>query len=103
MATVDGGLFWFVAPFRASSSQGKTTTVQVAASVDGDGAEKGGFVESWRATANGLEAVCERRNDSILPLDELAQCAPHVAGEAAYLNINGHGKGRMNRAITARL
>ncbi|MGH9755486.1 MAG: DUF927 domain-containing protein [Blastocatellia bacterium] len=87
---------------RGTSSKGKTTLIQVAASVDGDGAEKGGFIESWRATANGLEAVCERHNDSILPLDELAQCDPRVAAEAAYLIANGQGKGRMNRAITAR-
>jgi putative DNA primase/helicase len=87
---------------RGTSSKGKTTLIQVAASVDGDGAEKGGFIENWRATANGLEAVCERHNDSILPLDELAQCDPRVAAEAAYLIANGQGKGRMNRAITAR-
>lgn len=87
---------------RGTSSKGKTTLIQVAASVEGDGAEKGGFIENWRATANGLEAVCERHNDSILPIDELAQCDPRVAAEAAYLIANGQGKGRMNRTVTAR-
>ncbi len=87
---------------RGYSSLGKTTALQVAASVDGDGSEKGGFVEGWKATANGLESVCERHNDSILPLDELAQCDPHVAAEAAYLIANGQGKGRMTRYVTAR-
>jgi len=87
---------------RDSSSKGKTTTVQVAASVDGDGAEKDGYVESWRATANGLEAVCERHNDSILPLDEISQCDPHVAAETAYLIANGQGKARMSKYVTAR-
>ncbi|MGH9935384.1 MAG: DUF927 domain-containing protein, partial [Blastocatellia bacterium] len=87
---------------RGTSSQGKTTITQVAASVDGEGVEKGGYVESWRATANGLEAVCERHNDSILPLDELAQCDPHVAAETAYLIANGQAKARMSRYVTAR-
>src|SRR6266542_4093186 len=87
---------------RGYSSLGKPTALQVAASVDGDGSEKGGFVEGWKATANGLESVCERHNDSILPLDELAQCDPHVAAEAAYLIANGQGKGRMTRYVTAR-
>ncbi|MGH9935622.1 MAG: DUF927 domain-containing protein, partial [Blastocatellia bacterium] len=73
-----------------------------AASVDGEGVEKGGYVESWRATANGLEAVCERHNDSILPLDELAQCDPHIAAETAYLIANGQAKARMSRYVTAR-
>lgn len=88
--------------FRGSSSKGKTTIIQVAASVDGDGSSTGGFVENWRATANGLEAVCERHNDSVLPLDELAQCDPRTAAEAAYLIVNGQGKGRMTRYVTAR-
>jgi len=87
---------------RGTSSKGKTTITQVAASVDGEGVEKGGYVESWRATANGLEAVCERHNDSILPLDELAQCDPHIAAETAYLIANGQAKARMSRYVTAR-
>src|SRR5262249_8756757 len=63
---------------RGGSSKGKTTTLQVAASVDGSGGDRGGFVEGWKATANGLESMCERHNDSILPLDELSQCDPYV-------------------------
>src|SRR5262245_4054624 len=79
---------------RGDSSQGKTTTLQVAASVDGRGAEKGAYVESWRGTANGLEAVCARHNDSILPLTEIGQCDPRVVGDVAYLIVNGQEKAR---------
>jgi putative DNA primase/helicase len=61
-----------------------------------------GFVQSWRATANGLEAIAELHNDLTLFLDELAQMDPREAAETAYLLGNGSGKTRMTRSIGAR-
>ena len=71
--------------------------VRVAGGVLGGG-EKG-FIRSWRATSNGLEAVAELHNDSLLCLDELGQVAPEEAGRVAYMLANGTGKTRMSKEI----
>lgn len=84
---------------RGKSSSGKSTALKVAASVWGDPA---GFVRVWRATANGLEGLAALHNDGLLILDELSQCDPKEAGEAAYLLANGQGKARAGRTGAAR-
>src|ERR1039457_5426789 len=86
--------------FQGLSSIGKTTLLRVAGSVLGGG-EKG-FIRSWRATSNGLEAVAELHNDSLLCLDELGQVAPEEAGRVAYMLANGIGKTRMSKLIQVR-
>lgn len=80
------------------TSCGKTTAMHVAASVCGGP----GFVQSWRATANGLEAVSEAHHDGTLFLDELSQLDPREASEVAYLLANGQAKTRMSRAVALR-
>src|ERR1019366_3480339 len=87
--------------FVGATSTGKSTALMVGGSVLGGGG-RNGFVQSWRATANGLEAVAELHNDLTLFLDELSQIDPHVAAETAYLLGNGSGKIRMSRSIGAR-
>ena len=42
-------------------------------------------MQTWRATANGLEAAAELHNHGLLCLDELGQVDPKEAGETAYL------------------
>ncbi len=84
-----------------TSSTGKTTALNVAGSVWG-GDKKKGFLETWRATSNGLEAVAEAHNNSILLLDELSQVNPHEVGEIVYSLSNGFGKSRMNKNTSAR-
>jgi putative DNA primase/helicase len=84
--------------FVGESSTGKTTALRVAASVYG-GAE---FLQRWRATANGLEALAALRCDSLLILDELAQVEAKEAGEIAYMLANGTGKARATRNGNAR-
>jgi putative DNA primase/helicase len=84
-----------------TSSTGKTTALLVAGSVWGGDARKG-FLETWRATANGLEAVAELHNHSLLLLDEVSQVNPHEIGEVIYSLSNGFGKSRMNKNTTAR-
>lgn len=87
--------------FVGATSTGKTTALIVGGSVLGGGG-RNGFVQSWRTTANGLEAIAESHNDLTLFLDELAQVDAREASDTAYLLANGSGKQRMNRAISAR-
>ncbi len=85
---------------RGGSSLGKTTALNVAASLWGGG--EPGYVRSWRATSNALEGVALAHNDGLLCLDELGECDPRAAGEAAYMLGNGIGKGRASRSGSAR-
>jgi len=78
---------------RGASSTGKSTTIFVAASVWGSR----DYVERWRATINGIEAVAAAHNDTLLCLDELSQVDPDKAGEIAYMLANGAGKARADR------
>jgi putative DNA primase/helicase len=90
----DGGGFHLV----GDSSCGKTTALRVAASVWGGPR----YLQRWRATDNGLEALAAQHSDGLLCLDELAQLDPRVAGESAYLLANGAGKSRAGRNGAAR-
>ncbi len=83
---------------RGPSSGGKTTALKVALSVYGG--EK--MLQSWRATSNGLESVAALHNDGLLCLDELGKLEPKIAGETAYLLVNGTGKQRSDRSGFAR-
>jgi putative DNA primase/helicase len=87
---------------RGASSTGKSTALIVAGSVWGGG-EPGGYVRSWRATANGLEGVALAHCDALLCLDELSQVPAREAGEVAYMLGNGSGKSRSNREGYARM
>lgn len=94
LAGAEGGGFHL----RSNSSDGKTTALRVAASVCG-GAD---FMQRWRATDNGLEALAMQHCDAPLLLDELAQIDPRAAGEVAYMLANGGGKARAGRTGGAR-
>lgn len=76
--------------FVGGSSTGKTTALYVAASVYGDPS----YLNRWRATGNGLEAMASAHNNALLILDELAQVSSREAGEIAYMLANGSGKAR---------
>lgn len=93
----DGGGFHF----RGASSSGKSTALAVAGSVWGGGGPRG-YVQSWRATDNGLEALAALHNDACLCLDELSQVESKAAGQAAYMLGNGVGKSRAGREGQAR-
>ncbi|MBX3718127.1 MAG: DUF927 domain-containing protein [Parachlamydiales bacterium] len=79
---------------RGPSSGGKTTALKVALSIYGG--EK--MLHSWRATSNGLESIAAMHNDGLLCLDELGKLEPKIAGETAYLLVNGTGKQRSDRS-----
>jgi len=78
---------------KGHSSTGKTSILKAAASVWG-GSD---YLQRWRATANGLEAMAGGHNHTLLCLDELSQIDPESAGEAAYMLANGGGKTRADR------
>jgi uncharacterized protein (DUF927 family) len=78
---------------RSNSSDGKTMALRVAASVCGS--EK--YMQRWRATSSGLEALATQYCDAPLLLDELAQLDAREAGEVAYMLANGSGKARAGR------
>jgi putative DNA primase/helicase len=86
---------------RGLTSTGKSTLQLVAGSVWGGGSSKG-YLQSWRTTINGLEAIAELHNHGLLCLDEIEQCDPREVGEIAYMLANGIGKARMTRSIVAR-
>ena len=79
-----------------ASSRGKTTLLQLAASVWGRGATPG-YVRAWRATANGLEGAAAGASDSALILDEIGVVDGREAQAAIYGLANGGGKQRASR------
>lgn len=83
-----GGIHW-----KGDSSSGKSTAVEIAASVWGSPQ----FVKSWSATANGLEGAAASRNDTCLILDEIDQALPHEVGKISYMLVNGQGKQRAGK------
>ncbi|XHC10690.1 DUF927 domain-containing protein [Labrenzia sp. ac12] len=87
--------------FFGSSSTGKSTLLKVAGSVWGGGG-RSGFVQSWKSTINGLEAVAKAHSDTCLCLDELAELDARDASEIFYFLINGQGKSRADRSGEAR-
>ena len=89
LAGLEGGGF----SFEGGSSSGKTTALQIAASVWG-GPD---HVRSWRATDNGLENIAVLHNDNVLILDEVGQVNGKILAECAYMLANGQGKGRSSR------
>ena len=82
-----------------NSSIGKTTALELAASVWG---APDGFTRSWRATSNGLEGVAALHTDLLLPLDEISECDAREVGAVVYSLANGVGKTRSSRAGNAR-
>ena len=92
LAGIEGGGLHF----HGQSSKGKTTLLQLAASVWGRG-DGGGYVRTWRATANGLEGAAAGATDTALILDEVGQVDAREMGPALYSLANGTGKARAAR------
>lgn len=84
--------------FTGKSSIGKTTALQVAASVWSD--KK--YIKQWRTTQNALEGIAANHNDSLLILDELGQVSGKDISQIFYMLGNEQGKGRMNADATLR-
>ncbi|MEI9976999.1 MAG: DUF927 domain-containing protein [Ignavibacteriota bacterium] len=69
VAEMEGGGFHF----RGASSMGKSTALEVAASVCGSAAN---YVLNWDTTKNSLEEVAETHNDCLMVIDELGIVGP---------------------------
>ncbi|MBR1734983.1 MAG: DUF927 domain-containing protein, partial [Alphaproteobacteria bacterium] len=72
--------------FVGNSSSGKTTCLNIAASVFGNPK----YVVSWKATDNAMETIAFRRNDSLLILDELSEMSASKAGADGIYFITRH-------------
>ena len=94
LAGLEGGGF----SFEGASSCGKTTCLQIAASVWGSPSH----VRTWRTTSNGLESVAALHNDGLLVLDEVGQATGRDLAEISYMLANGSGKVRAGKAGGAR-
>ena len=79
-----------------ASSIGKSAVTAAGASVWGRGGTPG-YMRSWRATANGLEAAAASATDTCLPLDELGVGNPREVADSIYALANGSGKQRARR------
>ncbi|MGK9452192.1 DUF927 domain-containing protein [Acidithiobacillus caldus] len=77
--------------FFGSSSLGKSTIMQVAASVWGDPAR---ICHHWHATDNALEGLAYCHNDALLVLNEIGQADKSKLGSMIYMLGNGEGKAR---------
>ena len=82
------------------SSFGKTTAMQIAASVWGSGADPAAdpaksYVQRWNTTSNGLEGLAAAHNDGLLILDEIGTCNAQNFGRVIYEVSGGRGKTAM--------
>ncbi len=84
-----------------ASSKGKTSALQCAASVWGNGADPAAshetYIRKWNTTGNALEATAAAHNDGILILDELGTCSAQDIGKIVYDLFGGQGKARMGK------
>lgn len=97
MFHVDGGGFHFW----GHSSRGKTTILQIGASVFGNAADPAlmpecSFIQRWNTTANALEGTALAYNDLLLPMDELGTSNIKNFGQVVYQLAGGKGKAAMN-------
>lgn len=81
------------------TSRGKTTALQVAASVYGD---PSGMVHMWRTTDNAMESLAYSHNSAVLLLDEINQASLKTLGETIYMLGNGAGKNRAKQDSSLR-
>jgi putative DNA primase/helicase len=91
LVEMEGGGFHYV----GKSSRGKSTCLEVAASVYGS-AER--YLQNWDTTKNSLEQVAEAHNDCLMVIDEFGSVDSAIVGPTLYMIANGCGKGRMNQA-----
>lgn len=91
------GIHW-----HGTTSRGKTTALQISASVWGDGNDPNSsskaLLQKWNATTNALEAAAEESGGLILGLDELGQFRDKNLSRAIYNLAAGQGAQRLNAA-----
>lgn len=105
-------LFWIGAGpqgyhFYGTTSRGKTTLMQVSASVWGDASDPDkanlrAFVQKWNATANAIEGMAASFTDTSFCLDELGTTVAQDVGKLIYNLISGTGKQAMDSSRNLR-
>ena len=85
----------------AAARRRKMTILRAAGTVWGGGGQYG-YIRTWRATDNALEAVAAAHNNAFLALDEIAEIEPKALFRAAYALANGRQKERMGKSIDLR-
>lgn len=84
-----------------ATTSGKTTTLQVAASIMGNGSAPNTdpdstSLQTWNTTSNALELLATGFNDMLLVVDELGVNNGKDLGQDLYKLFNGITKARMN-------
>ncbi len=85
-----------------TTTAGKTTWLQVAASAFGNGADPSlspdtAFIRRWNATSNAIEGLAAAHNDLPLCLDEIGTCSARDQGVVVYNIAGGQGRSALNR------
>ncbi|MFA9459908.1 DUF927 domain-containing protein [Thiohalorhabdus methylotrophus] len=85
-----------------TTTSGKTTWLQVAASVFGCGADPAqnpdtAFIRRWNATGNAVEGLAAAHNDAPLCLDEIGTCSARDFGALVYNVAGGQGRAAMSQ------
>lgn len=92
---LDGGGFHCFGP----SSRGKSTHLQIAASVWGKGSDPGrdakSFVQRWLQTMNSLEAIAACHSQTLICLDEIGTFSGDL-GHTIYMLAGGSGKAALD-------
>ncbi len=83
-----------------SSGSGKTTVVQVAATLFGDGTQPGQgvdhiYMQQWNSTANSMELLTSQYNDLPMIIDELGMLDDKDFGKTIYRMCSGSIKNRL--------
>ncbi|RKX63895.1 MAG: hypothetical protein DRP42_07150, partial [Tenericutes bacterium] len=87
-----------------TTSKGKTTALQAAASVWGNGADSGRvggnetYIQKWSATANAMEASAQNHNDLPTVIDEIGESDVKGFGNTLYRLFGGTGRNRADRS-----
>jgi len=88
------------------TSQGKTTALQVAATIFGSGADPGAssasYIHRWNSTSNALEGLAAAHNDGLLALDEMGSCGAKDFGTVVYDLMGGQEKKRLTKEAAHR-
>ncbi len=82
------------------SGSGKTTAIQVAATLFGDGTQPGQgvdniYTQQWNSTANSMEMLTSQHNDLPMIIDELGMLDDKNFGKTIYRMCSGTIKGRL--------
>lgn len=86
-----------------SSGSGKTTAIQVAATLFGDGTQPGQgvnhiYTHQWNSTANSMEMLTSQHNDLPMIVDELGMLDDKDFGKTIYRMCSGSIKGRLDQS-----